>query len=75
LAVEKLNAAGALLGRRIELIPIDTASEASRATNELERALEQHPSATAGIGYTNKPMLLTLGGYFKRSESRLSRRA
>jgi hypothetical protein len=47
LAVEKLNAAGGLLGRRIELIPIDTASEASRTTNELESALERYPNATA----------------------------
>jgi Periplasmic binding protein len=36
LAVEKLNAAGGVLGRRIELISIDTASEVSRTTNELE---------------------------------------
>ena len=39
LAVEKLNAAGGVLGRRIELIPIDTASEASRTTKrDLEGA-------------------------------------
>src|SRR5262249_10014024 len=33
LAVDKLNAAGGVLGRPIELIQIDTASEVSRTTN------------------------------------------
>ena len=62
LAVEKLNAAGGVLGRPIELIPIDTASEASRTTNALEGALERYPSATAGIGYTDSSFTLDAGG-------------
>ena len=35
LAVENLNAAGGVLGRRIKFIPIDTASEVSRTTDAL----------------------------------------
>ena len=61
LAVEKLNAAGGVLGRRIELIPIDTASEVSRTTNELESALERYTNATAGIGYTDSTYALDRG--------------
>ena len=75
LAVEKLNAAGGVLGRPIELIPIDTASEVSRTTNELESALERYPSATAGIGYTDSTYALDAGRVFQKAGSRSSRRA
>ena len=67
LAVEKLNAAGGVLGRRIELIPIDTASEVSRTTNELESALERYPNATAGIGYTDSTYALDAGRVFQKA--------
>ena len=67
LAVEKLNAAGGVLGRRIELIPIDTASEVSRTTNELDSALERYPNATAGIGYTDSTYALDAGRVFQKA--------
>src|SRR6188472_1609892 len=67
LAVEKLNAAGGVLGRPIELIPIDTASDASRTTNELESELERYPSATAGIGYTDSTYALDAGRVFQKA--------
>jgi branched-chain amino acid transport system substrate-binding protein len=67
LAVEKLNAAGGVLDRPIELIPIDTASEVSRTTNELESALERYPSATAGIGYTDSTFALDAGRAFQKA--------
>ena len=67
LAVEKLNAAGGVLGHPIELIPIDTASEVSRATNALESALERYPSATAGIGYTDSTYALVAGRVFQKA--------
>jgi len=67
LAVEKLNAAGGVLGRPIELIPIDTASEASGTTNALEGALERYASATAGIGYTDSSFALDVGGVFQKA--------
>ena len=66
LAVEKLNAAGGVLGRRIELIPIDTASEASRTTNEIQRALELYPNTTAGVGYTDSTYALDAGRVFQK---------
>jgi branched-chain amino acid transport system substrate-binding protein len=67
LAVEKLNAAGGVLGRLIKLIPIDTASEASRTTNALESALERYPSATAGVGYTDSSFALDAGRVFQKA--------
>jgi branched-chain amino acid transport system substrate-binding protein len=67
LAVEKLNAAGGVLGRPIELIPIDTASEVSRTTRELESALERYPNATAGIGYTDSTYALDAGRAFQKA--------
>ena len=67
LAVEKLNAAGGVLGRPIELIPIDTASEVSRTTNELKSALERYPNATAGIGYTDSTYALDAGRVFQKA--------
>jgi branched-chain amino acid transport system substrate-binding protein len=67
LAVEKLNAAGGVLGRSIELIPIDTASEASRTTDELESALERYPKAAAGIGYTDSTYALDAGLVFQKA--------
>ncbi|MGB6703351.1 hypothetical protein [Methyloceanibacter sp.] len=47
-----------MLSRPIELIPIDTASQVSRTTNELEGALERYPNATAGIGHTDSTYAL-----------------
>ena len=67
LAVEKLNAAGGVLGRPIELIPIDTASDVSRTTDELESELERYPSATAGIGYTDSTYALDAGRVFQKA--------
>src|SRR5262245_59106620 len=67
LAVEKLNAAGGVLGRPIELIPIDTASEAGRTTDEVESALERYPNATAGIGYTDSTYALDAGRVFQKA--------
>src|SRR5262245_38559008 len=67
LAVEELNAAGGVLGRPIELIPIDTASEASRTTGELESAVERYPNATAGIGYTDSTYALDAGRVFQKA--------
>ena len=67
LAVEKLNAAGGVLSRPIELIPIDTASQVSRTTNELEGALERYPNATAGIGHTDSTYALDAGRVFQKA--------
>jgi branched-chain amino acid transport system substrate-binding protein len=67
LAVEKLNDAGGVLGRHIQLIPIDTASEVSRTTGELESALTQYPNATAGIGYTDSTFALDAGRVFQKA--------
>src|SRR5262245_2616748 len=67
LAVEKLNAAGGVLGRHIELIPIDTASEVSSTTKKLESALERYPNATAGIGYTDSSFALDAGRVFQKA--------
>jgi branched-chain amino acid transport system substrate-binding protein len=67
LAVEKLNAAGGVLRRRIELIPIDTTSEVSRTTNELESVLERYPNTTAGIGYTDSTYALDAGRVFQKA--------
>jgi ABC-type branched-subunit amino acid transport system substrate-binding protein len=68
LAIEKLNAAGGVLGRPIELIPIDTASEVSRTTNEFESAIERYPTATAGIGYTDSTYGFDAGRIFQAAK-------
>ena len=67
LAVDKLNAAGGVLGRPIELIQIDTASEVSRTTNAIESALERYPNAIAGIGYTDSTFALDAGRIFQKA--------
>jgi branched-chain amino acid transport system substrate-binding protein len=67
LAVEKLNAAGGVLGRPIELIPIDTASDVSRTTDALESALTRNPNALAGIGYTDSTYALDAGRVFQKA--------
>jgi branched-chain amino acid transport system substrate-binding protein len=67
LAVEKLNAAGGVLGRPIELIPIDTASDVSRTSIAVTSALERYPIATAGIGYTDSTYALDAGRVFQKA--------
>jgi branched-chain amino acid transport system substrate-binding protein len=67
LAVEKLNAAGGVLGRPIELIPIDTASDVSRTSIAVASALERYPIATAGIGYTDSTYALDAGRVFQKA--------
>jgi branched-chain amino acid transport system substrate-binding protein len=67
LAVEKLNAAGGVLGRPLELIPIDTASDVSRTSIAVTSALERYPIATAGIGYTDSTYALDAGRVFQKA--------
>lgn len=67
LAVEKLNVAGGVLGRPIRLIRVDTASDDSSTANKVEGALESHPNAVAGIGFTDSTYALDAGRVFQKA--------
>jgi len=67
LAVEKLNAAGGVLGRPIRLIPVDTASDVSSTANKADSALKRHPNAVAGIGFAYSTYALDAGRVFQKA--------
>ncbi len=52
LAVEEINAAGGILGRRIQLEFVDTASDPGRARAAIQRALDEQPVAIFGPIYS-----------------------
>jgi branched-chain amino acid transport system substrate-binding protein len=67
LAVEKLNAAGGVLGRRIRLIAVDTASDARSTASKVQGALKSYPDAIAGIGFTDSTYALDAGRVFQKA--------
>ena len=67
LAVEKLNAAGGLLGRPIELIGVDTASDVGSAASKVASALKSRPTAVAGIGFNDSTYALDAGRVFQKA--------
>ena len=67
LAVEKLNAAGGLLGRPIELIGVDTASDVGSAASKVASALKSRPTAIAGIGFNDSTYALDAGRVFQKA--------
>ena len=60
LAVEKLNAAGGVLGRPIQLVPVDTASEASSTTNSVDNAL----AILMAFGHAGHIVMLNSSGFW-----------
>jgi branched-chain amino acid transport system substrate-binding protein len=52
LAVEEINAAGGILGRKIQLEFVDTASDPGRARAAVQRALDDNPIALFGPIYS-----------------------
>jgi branched-chain amino acid transport system substrate-binding protein len=67
LAVEKLNAAGGVLGRPIQLIGIDTASDVGSTASKVASALKSHPTAVAGIGFSDSTYALDAGRVFQKA--------
>jgi branched-chain amino acid transport system substrate-binding protein len=61
LAAAKLNAAGGVIGRPLKLIPVDTASDPDSTAAKVRQALEAHPDAAAGIGFTDSTLALDAG--------------
>jgi branched-chain amino acid transport system substrate-binding protein len=52
LAVEEINAAGGILGKKIELVFIDTATDPGKARAGIQRALDDKPIAIFGPIYS-----------------------
>src|SRR5215470_13550356 len=52
LAVEEINAAGGILGRKIQLEFVDTASDPGKARAAIQRALDDDPVAILGPIYS-----------------------
>jgi branched-chain amino acid transport system substrate-binding protein len=67
LAVEKLNAAGGVLGRPIQLVAIDTASDVDSTGSRVAAALKSHRTAVAGIGFTYSTYALDAGRVFQKA--------
>ncbi len=67
LAVEKLNAAGGVLGRPIRLIRVNTESDVSSTVNKVDNALKRHPEAVAGIGFAYSTYALDAGRLFQKA--------
>ena len=65
LAVEEINRQGGLLGRQVELVPVDTASMPGVVAKRIEAALVANPDAVAGLGYNDSTEALAAGRVFQ----------
>jgi len=65
LAVEAINRKGGVLGRPLELVPVDTESRPEIVAGRVEAALAAHPDAVAGIGYSYSTEALNAGRVFQ----------
>jgi branched-chain amino acid transport system substrate-binding protein len=65
LAAEIINRDGGVLGRPLELVPVDTESKADSVAAKVEAALAAHPDAIAGIGYSYSTEALNAGQVFQ----------
>ena len=68
LAAEKLNAQGGVLGRPIQLVVVDTASDVKSTAGKVEAALKNYPGAIAGIGFTYSTYALDAGRVFQKAK-------
>ncbi len=66
LAAEQINASGGVLGRPIELIAVNTASDLPTTAQAVDAALKGHPRAVAGIGYSDSSYALAAGRVFQQ---------
>src|SRR5512145_2434465 len=64
LAAEIINRDGGILGRPLELVPVDTESKPDTVAAKVEAALAAHPGAVAGIGYSYSTEALNAGQVF-----------
>jgi len=65
LAAAELNKAGGVLGRPLRLSPVDTESKPDSTAGKIAQALEAHPDAVAGIGFTDSTLALDAGRVFQ----------
>jgi branched-chain amino acid transport system substrate-binding protein len=65
LAAETINRDGGMLGRPLELVPVDTESKPDTVAAKVEAALAAHPDAIAGIGYSYSTEALNAGRVFQ----------
>ncbi len=68
LAVEEINEKGGVLGRPLELVPVDTESLTPTAAEAARAALEQHPKVVAGIGFSYSTYALSVGRVFQAAD-------
>jgi branched-chain amino acid transport system substrate-binding protein len=62
MAIDDINASGGVLGKKLVLEPIDTASDAGRARAAVQRAIDSNPPVIMGpvfSGSVNASMMLT----------------
>ena len=67
LAAAELNEAGGVLGRPLELVPVDTASDPDSTAGKIAQALKAHPDALAAIGFTDSTLALAAGRVFQKA--------
>lgn len=67
IALRQINDAGGVNGRNLELVPIDTASNAKIATEAVERALDDESDIVAGIGYCDSDYAGEVGALFQKA--------
>jgi branched-chain amino acid transport system substrate-binding protein len=67
LAAAKLNEAGGVLLRPLKLVPVDTESDPDSTKAKVTQALEAHPDAVAGIGFTDSTLALDAGRVFQKA--------
>jgi len=65
LAAEIINQNGGLLGRTVDLIPVDTESKPDIVASKVVAALAAHPKAIAGIGFSYSTEALDAGRVFQ----------
>lgn len=67
LAVEQINATGGVLGRPLQLIPVDTRSDTETTGRVAEEAVAAHPDAVAGFGFTYSAFAKEAGPAFQQA--------
>lgn len=65
LAADQVNQNGGVLGRPINLIPVDTMSDLSSVPGKVAAALKAAPNAVAGMGYSYSEEALAAGKVFQ----------
>ena len=65
-AMKEINSSSGVLGRNLELIAVDTASDRREAVTDVEHTLRTESGIVAGIGYSDSGFADEVGALFQR---------